>query len=579
MAENRPGDREVAAASSVQIPHELPSIYRWVANDVLGAPSILDQRVCYLNLDHPTVPHWLWVNEVMFTDFGVRVPFTNFQQRLLNRASVAPFQLHPNAWASIRSFELVTEFLQLPQEPEVFLCLFKFYSANTSGRTRKGYMSVRTTKHRKIFTLYEDSFHDFKGRYFKIFAVGNHRPFWLSLEGDGLFPPYWSDQAGFDIAPVKYEGLNTDKRDTADILTFLFSNNNLSSKSLLNSPEESRKAIVKMVGNNTTLARLRWLVRPTPAKSLPSSSAIPASGAQSVPTESAGKALVEPDGGSSTDVGNIGVGEQVVEVSSPAGEEISLPPPPSPKRRRSAVEGAGGSKRARTSEGGSRDFCPMDRSFDASGFVESHLLGPRAQEILRDCDSLESIRWAEWAMIRAATVLKSMEPRLTIADEAERLNAKLLGDAKTLNLQKMVLEEEKAEAIQGRLKAEEDLKALKVEMETLGKEKAAEIERLRRREEVLLAEVEKFRGSATEEKVRADLAAARLFARIHSSSRLNVLRALIHRRVIFYGLVSSCDLEVLCLPLINAVSKEKKTIFETKGLIKTFRPPGVGYLG
>ncbi|MED6183328.1 hypothetical protein PIB30_036961 [Stylosanthes scabra] len=510
MAENRPGDREVAAASSVQIPHEQPSIYRWVANDVLGAPSILDQRyldklkatgivfggggleqryrvesarrgerVCYLNLDHPTVPHWLWVNEVMFTDFGVRVPFTDFQQRLLNRASVAPSQLHPNAWASIRSFELVTEFLQLPQEPEVFLCLFKFYSANNSGQTRKGYMSVRPTKHRKIFTLYEDSFHDFKGRYFKIFAVGNHRPFWLSLEGDGLFPPYWSDQAGFDIAPVKYEGLNTDKRDIADILTFLFSNNNLSSKSLLNSPEESRKAIVKMAGNNTTLARLRRLVQPAPAKSLPSSSAVPASGAQSVPIESAGKALVEPDGGSSTDVGNIGVGEQVVEVSSPAGEEISLPPPPSPKMRRSAMEGAGGSKRARTSEGGSRDFCPMDRSFDASGFVESHLLGPRAQEVLRDCDPLENIRWAEWAMIRAATVLKSMEPRLTIADEAERLNAKLLGNAKTLNLQKMVLEEEKAEAIQGRLKAEEDLKALKVEMETLGKEKAAEIGRLR----------------------------------------------------------------------------------------------------
>ncbi|MED6124170.1 hypothetical protein PIB30_056580, partial [Stylosanthes scabra] len=172
MAENRPGDRGVAAASSVQIPHELPSIYRWVANDVLGVPSILDQgyldelkatgiifggggleqryrveaarrgeRVCYLNLDHPTVPHWLWVNEVMFTDFGVRIPFTDFQQRLLNRASVAPSQLHPNAWASIRSFELVTEFLQLPQEPEVFLCLFKFYSSNTSGRTKKGYMS------------------------------------------------------------------------------------------------------------------------------------------------------------------------------------------------------------------------------------------------------------------------------------------------------------------------------------------------------------------------------------------------------------------------------------------------------
>ncbi|MED6212825.1 hypothetical protein PIB30_087213 [Stylosanthes scabra] len=195
--------------------------------------------------------------------------------------------------------------------------------------------------------------------------------------------------------------------------------------------------------------------------SLPSSSAaVLVSAAQVMPTESVGKTQVEPDGGSSTNVGNIGVSEQVVEVSSPAGEEISLPPPPSPKRRRSAVEGLSDPKRVRTLEGGSRDFYPMDRSFDASGFVESHLLGPRAQEILRGCDPLESIRWAEWAMIRAATVMKSMEARLTIAEEIERLNAKLLGDAKTLNLQKMVLEEEKADAIRAKLKAEEDLKAL-----------------------------------------------------------------------------------------------------------------------
>ncbi|MED6121305.1 hypothetical protein PIB30_028928 [Stylosanthes scabra] len=186
----------------------LPFENRWVANDVLGTPSALDQeyldelkltgvlfgggdlerryrveaarcgeRVCFMNLDHPTFPHWLWVNEVMFTEFGVRVPFSDFQQRLLNRASVAPSQLHPNSWSSIRCFELVTEFLELPQDPEVFLYLFKLYSSNTSGKTKKGYMSVRPGKYRKIFALYEDSFHDFKGRYFKIFPVGNHRPF------------------------------------------------------------------------------------------------------------------------------------------------------------------------------------------------------------------------------------------------------------------------------------------------------------------------------------------------------------------------------------------------------------------
>ncbi|MED6165611.1 hypothetical protein PIB30_101238 [Stylosanthes scabra] len=107
------------------MPHELPSTYRWVTRDVLGSPSVLTQeylnglklskvifccgelerryrveaawpgeRVCYLNLNHPIVPNWLWVNEVMFTEFRVKVPFSEFLQHcLLNRAFVAPSQL------------------------------------------------------------------------------------------------------------------------------------------------------------------------------------------------------------------------------------------------------------------------------------------------------------------------------------------------------------------------------------------------------------------------------------------------------------------------------------------------------
>ncbi|MED6219033.1 hypothetical protein PIB30_032164 [Stylosanthes scabra] len=251
MAENQPENQEavVPAAGVAQIPRELSPIYRWVSRDVLGASPILSQayldelklsgvifgggelegryrveatrpgdRVCYLNLDHPTVPNWLWVNEVMFTEFGVRVPFTDFQQRLLNRVSVAPFQLHPNAWLAIRCFELVTDSLRLPQDPEVFLYLFTLFSPNTEGKTKKGYMSVHPGKHRKIFGLYEDSFHDLKGRFFKIFPVGEHRHFWLSLEGQGRFPPYWSRDAGMDYVPVTYKGLNSDQKDTADIL-------------------------------------------------------------------------------------------------------------------------------------------------------------------------------------------------------------------------------------------------------------------------------------------------------------------------------------------------------------------------
>ncbi|MED6127655.1 hypothetical protein PIB30_090057 [Stylosanthes scabra] len=224
MAVNSQGDggmvvREVEAA---QMLHELPSIYRWIIEDVLGAPSVLTQE---------------YLDEMKLS-----------RQRLLNRPSVAPSQLHPNAWSSIRCFELVTEFFELSQDPEVFLYLFNFYSSNTAGKTKKGYMSVRSGKNWRIFGLYEDFFHDFKGRYFKIFPVEGQRPFWESLEGDGRFSPFCSLNASFDIVIVTYQRLNADQKDVADILTFPFSKNNLAPKSIFGRMEESQKLILRWPG-------------------------------------------------------------------------------------------------------------------------------------------------------------------------------------------------------------------------------------------------------------------------------------------------------------------------------------------
>ncbi|MED6140996.1 hypothetical protein PIB30_099037 [Stylosanthes scabra] len=355
MAENQPENQEavVPAAGVVQIPRELPFIYRWVANDVLGTPLSLDQQY----LDELKLTGVLFSGGVWNGDTGWKLPVAG---------SGSVFSTEP-PWPR-------RNFIQIHGRQFVVSSC-----SNTSGKTKKGYMSVRPGKYRKIFALYEDSFHDFKDRYFKIFPVGNHRPFWLSLEGDGRFPPYWSDQAGFEIVPATYQQLNADQRDTADILVHLFAQNNLNPKFLMNNSDEARKALVEMVGNDVTLARLRRLIQPAPAKSLPSpSTAVPQSGAHSVPADSVGKTQAELEGGSSTNVERADVGEQHVEISSPIEEEIPLPPPPSPKKQRSAVEDSSGPKRSRMLEGGSRDFCALDRSFDALGFVEIHLLGPKA---------------------------------------------------------------------------------------------------------------------------------------------------------------------------------------------------------
>ncbi|MED6225932.1 hypothetical protein PIB30_098335, partial [Stylosanthes scabra] len=224
-----------------QMSHELLPIYQWVTRDVLGALSILGQDyldelklshvifsggdlewryrveatrpwewVYFLNLDHPIVPNWLWVNEVMLTEFGIRVLFTNFQQLLLDRAFVAPSQLNPNAWSSIRCFKLVNEFLELP------------------------------------LTL-------------------------LSLEWDDRFPSFWSSDAGLDYVLVTYQRLNADQKDIADILVHLFSRDNLNPKSILGRLDEWRwpKTTLPLLASEDSCVLPRLDPPPRPPRFLP----------------------------------------------------------------------------------------------------------------------------------------------------------------------------------------------------------------------------------------------------------------------------------------------------------------------
>ncbi|MED6184711.1 hypothetical protein PIB30_050141 [Stylosanthes scabra] len=375
----------------------------------------------------------------MFTEFGVCIPFTSFKQRLLQRCFVAPSQFHPNAWSSIRCFELVTEYLELLQDPEVFLYLFTVFFPNAEGKTKNGYMSFRPGKYRRIFDLYEKSFHDFKGRYFKVFPVGDHPPFWLTLERDaGRFPSYWSKDAGLNYVPV--------------------SKCFLKPKAVLGNPERAREEILNMAGRKKSLALLRQAMQQNPQGPIVLD---PTSG-QASPSNPEG-------GGSSTEEG---LEHQVEAV------------PSSPAVKPADDETTSARKRPRTSDGGQRDLCPIDRSFDASGFIENNFMGPRAVEALRDYDPMESVRWVQWAMLRSATILKSVEPRLSLADHWSA--------------------DEKADAEVAKANAEKDLEAsLKA-----NKEREVELQRLKDREASLLAELESLKKQVTAEKARADKAEA-----------------------------------------------------------------------
>ncbi|MED6161141.1 hypothetical protein PIB30_057933 [Stylosanthes scabra] len=105
---------------------------------------------------------------------------------------------------------------------------------------------------------------------------------------------------------------------------------------------------------------------------------------------------------------------------------------------------------------------------------------------------MESVRWAQWAMLRSATIMKFMEPRLTLADQWEGRCAKLTRDLKLLNQQKVEVEKKKLEADQAKSRAEEDLKSASANFKLLEKE------------------IEDLRKPFSREKVRADKAEASL---------------------------------------------------------------------
>ncbi|MED6137751.1 hypothetical protein PIB30_067924 [Stylosanthes scabra] len=219
MVENLPEGQGavVREVEGAQMPRELPTIYRWVTRDVLGSPPILNQEY----LDE------LKLSRVIFGGGELERRY-----RVEAAARGIGFVAEPGFRCSVPAaperlvgdsvFRVGDRVSGVTPRSGGFPYLFTFFSPNIEGKTKKGYMSVRPGKYRKIFGLYEDSFHDFKGRLFKIFFVGEYRPFWLSLEGQGRFPPYWSRDAGMEYVPVTYKGLTPDQKDTADILVKLF---------------------------------------------------------------------------------------------------------------------------------------------------------------------------------------------------------------------------------------------------------------------------------------------------------------------------------------------------------------------
>ncbi|MED6203646.1 hypothetical protein PIB30_001344 [Stylosanthes scabra] len=124
------------------------------------------ERVCYYNLGHPEERHFIYMYECLFSKLAVRVPFTQFEQDVLFECRVAPTQLHPNSWGFMKAFQSVCWYLQLDLSLRAFLYFFHLTRPFSQKKSR--WASFRAREGRRIFSLYEESFYDFKNYYFKV---------------------------------------------------------------------------------------------------------------------------------------------------------------------------------------------------------------------------------------------------------------------------------------------------------------------------------------------------------------------------------------------------------------------------
>lgn len=103
--------------------------------------------------------------EFVFKDLGFRLPFTSFQMALFTDLTLAPSQLHQNAFAFMRAFEIVCEYLRIGATVPLFMRCFRVQRQSREGRFN--WVSFKNVDHR-LFKMYTDSVKYFKDKYYLI---------------------------------------------------------------------------------------------------------------------------------------------------------------------------------------------------------------------------------------------------------------------------------------------------------------------------------------------------------------------------------------------------------------------------
>jgi len=85
-------------------------------------------HVCHGRENAPV--DFFFVYNTLFTNLRVTLSFDEFTSNVLKFLNLAPTQLHPNSWACLLAFRMVSHLFDLTPRAEVFLYYYNTYPAN-----------------------------------------------------------------------------------------------------------------------------------------------------------------------------------------------------------------------------------------------------------------------------------------------------------------------------------------------------------------------------------------------------------------------------------------------------------------
>ncbi|MED6109671.1 hypothetical protein PIB30_035847 [Stylosanthes scabra] len=106
---------------------------------------------------------YFFMYTTVFLDIGVKFPFSEFECGVLSQLKCAPTQIHPNAWAFMRGFEILMEYIGAKPLLEVFFSIFQ-----AKGVRKGGLVTLNSVQGKTLFGLYKHSYKDFKAMFVKV---------------------------------------------------------------------------------------------------------------------------------------------------------------------------------------------------------------------------------------------------------------------------------------------------------------------------------------------------------------------------------------------------------------------------